>query len=197
MTAAYPLQWPAGFARTKHQEKGKFQSSLPSALNNVQDELRKFGKDSGKPVSNVVISSNYSLGNERPNDPAVAVYFQWDGLPVCIPIDRYQSIQANLQAVAHVISARRTELRHGTLALVRATFTGFTALGGPNVVDWRKILGIHGPAHGDEKQALALAEAAFRAMSRKAHPDVGGSHEKMAELTAAIAQARKELNPGG
>src|ERR1043165_9353291 len=104
MTAAYPLQWPAGFARSKHQEKGKFQFSLPPALNNVQDKLRKFAKDSTRPVPNVVISSNYSLGNERPSDPAVAVYFQWEGLPVCIPIDRYQSIQATLQAVPHVIS---------------------------------------------------------------------------------------------
>jgi hypothetical protein len=193
MTAAYPLQWPPGFSRSRSHEKGKFQSSLTSALNNVQDELRKFGKDSGKPVTNMVISSNYSLGNERPSDPGVAVYFQWDGLPVCIPVDRYATIQANLQAIAHVITARRTELRHGTLALVRATFTGFTALSGPNVVDWRKILQL-----GLRETRLSVAESSYRDLAKIFHPDrPGGSAERMAELTAAIAQARKELNPGG
>lgn len=196
MTAAYPLQWPPGFARSNKQEKGKFASSLSSALNNVQAELQRFGKDSGKPVTNVVISSNYSLGNERPDDPGVAVYFQWDGLPVCIPVDRYTSIQANLQAISHVINARRVELRHGTLALVRASFTGFTALAGPSVVDWRKILKVHG-MDGTPQTIMMAAEKNFRELSKTAHPDRGGSHEQMAALTAAIAQARKELNLGG
>lgn len=196
MTAAYPLQWPSGFARTRTPERGKFQSSLPAALNNVQDELRKFGKDSGKPVTNVVISSNYSLGNERPADAGVAVYFQWDNLPVCIPVDRYATIQANLQAIAHVIVARRTELRHGTLALVRASFTGFTALAGPSVVDWRKILRVTG-MDSDAPTLLRACETNFREMAKQAHPDRGGDQQKMAELTAAISVARKELNPGG
>jgi hypothetical protein len=196
MTAAYPLQWPSGFTRTRTPEKGKFQSSLTSALENVQSELRKFGKDSNRPVTNVVISSNYSLGNERPSDPGVAVYFQWDGLPVCIPVDRYASIQANLQAIAHVIVARRTELRHGTLALVRASFTGFTALAGPTVVDWRKILKVYDDK-SDPRTLLATCETNYRALAKSAHPDRGGNAAWMADLTSAIAEARKELNPGG
>lgn len=196
MTAAYPLQWPPGFARSNKHEKGKFASSLNSALNNVQTELQRFGKDSGRPVSNVVISSNYSLGNERPDDPGVAVYFQWDGLPVCIPVDRYSSIQANLQAISHVINARRTELRHGTLALVRASFTGFTALSGPTVTDWRKILKVYDDK-SDPRTLLATCEKNFRELSKSAHPDRGGNHAWMADITAAIAQARKELNSGG
>jgi hypothetical protein len=61
-----------------------------------------------------------SLGASRPSDPGVAVWFTWDGLGVCIAVDRYQTVEANLQAIHHIIEARRTELRHGTLALVRA-----------------------------------------------------------------------------
>src|SRR5262245_31126820 len=196
MTVAYPLQWPAGFTRTRTPEKGRFTSTLPGALNNVQDELRKFGKDSGKPVTALVISSNYTLGDERPNDAGVAVYFSWDGLPVCIPIDRYSTIAANLQAVAHVVSARRTELRHGTLALVRATFTGFAALPGPSTVDWRKLLKVHG-MDGTPSTILQMAEANYRQLAKSAHPDRGGSQAAMAELTSAIAAARRELNSGG
>ena len=50
---------------------------------------------------------------------------------MCIPVDRYNSVEANLQAIHHIIEARRVELRHGTLALVRASFTGFKALPAP------------------------------------------------------------------
>ena len=112
----------------------------------------------------------------------------WDAISVAIPVDRYDSIAANLTAVHHVIEARRTELRHGTLALVRATFAGFAALPAPPL-DWQAILG--NPA------SLVDAEAAYRAKARAAHPDVpDGSHEAMASLNRAIAQARAELVPG-
>ena len=60
----------------------------------MQDSLRLFGKDSGKNITGVVISSNYTLGVERPADPSVAVYFTWDGLQVCIPVDRYRTHDA-------------------------------------------------------------------------------------------------------
>ena len=154
----------------------------------MQTSLRLFTKDSGKALHGLVISSDYSLGNSSPGDPGVAVYFVWDAISVAIPVDRYDSIAANLTAVHHVIEARRTELRHGTLALVRATFAGFAALPAPPL-DWQAILG--NPA------SLVDAEAAYRAKARAAHPDVpGGSHEAMASLNRAIAQARAELVPG-
>jgi hypothetical protein len=183
---AYPLAWPSGFPRTARREKGKFTTSLSGALDKVQTSLRMFAKDSGKVLHGLVISSNYSLGNERPDDPGVAVYFVWDAISVAIPVDRYDTIAANLTAVHHVIEARRTELRHGTLALVRATFTGFAALPPPPPVDWRAIL--------DNPFSLSDAEAAFRRKARTAHPDVpGGSHDAMANLNRAIEQARSEL----
>jgi hypothetical protein len=160
---------------------------LSGALNNVQDELRKFGKDSGKPTTNVTISSNYSLGDERPTDPAVAVYFTWDGLGVCIPVDRYSSIAANLQAIAHIIGARRVELRHGTLALIRATFTGFAALPPPPAVDWRNLLNF------TEGEILPTIEKRYKQMAKAAHETDPNPHNRMVELNRAIDQARREL----
>lgn len=41
-----------------------------------------------------------------------------------------------------------------------------------------------------------MAEANYRTRARQAHPDNGGSHERMAELNAAIDEARKELGNG-
>lgn len=187
MTTAYPLAWPPGFPRTARRERGQFKTTLAGALANVQNSLRRFASDSGKKFGGLVISSNYSLGVERPSDPGVSVWFAWDGLQVCIPVDRYDTIAANLQAIHHVIEARRVELRHGTLALVRAAFTGFAALPPPAEKNWRTVLDLPGTP------SLDIVEMAYRAKARTAHPDNGGSHEAMAELNAAIEQARQEL----
>lgn len=158
-------------------------------MNNVTDSLRKFGADSGKAVSDVVISSNVTLGRNNPTDPGVAIWFKWDGLSVCIPVDRYSKVEANLQAIHHIIEARRTELRHGTLALVRATFTGFAALPAPTAKrNWHVVLGLGSTASRDS------VEAAYRSLAKERHPDKpGGSAEAMAELNAAREAALKEL----
>lgn len=128
---AYPLTWPPHFPRAKNREDGRFKTALPNAIKNVQASLRNFAADSGKSLKNLTVSSNVTLGADSPADPGVAVWFEWDGLQVCIPVDRYRSVASNLQAIHHILEARRVELRHGTLALVRATFQGFLALPAP------------------------------------------------------------------
>lgn len=178
---AYPLCWPAGFPRKAAREKGSFRTSLSAALGNVEQSLTAFGRDSRKAVSGLVMSSNVTLGAQRPDDPGVAVWFDWDGLGVCIAVDRYTTVEANLQAIHHIIEARRTELRHGTLALVRATFQGFVALPAPKSA--HEILGVKPGASRDE------IEAAFRARAKFAHPDHGGSDAAMAELNRARQEA--------
>lgn len=193
MTSAYPLQWPEGFPRARAREAGKFKSSLSAALKNVRTSLDLFSKDSGKRVEHIVLSSNVTLGAERPTDPGVAVWFTWDGLQLCIPVDRYSTPEANLQAIHHVLEARRTELRHGTLALVRAAMTGFRALPAPGGKHWRDVLGLP----RDKQATKPDIEAAFRALAVERHPDKpGGSEAMMSELNAARAAALKEIGNG-
>lgn len=185
MTTAYPLTWPQGFPRAQRRERGAFKTTLHRALENVETSLRLFGKDSGKPVSGVVLSSNVTLGANNPADPGVAAYFSWEQMQVCIPVDRYDTVAANLQAIHHIIEARRVELRHGTLALVRATFAGFKAL--PASRDWRAVLGV-------TTASREAVEQAFRRLANERHPDKGGSTAAMAELNEARAAALKELS---
>lgn len=189
--SAYPLSWPPHVPRAKHRQHGAFKTSLEGALRNVESSIRLFGKDSGKPVSGLVISSNYTLGVKSPNDPGVAVYFTWDDLQVCFPVDRYRTLAANLQAIHHIIEARRVELRHGSLHLVRASFQGFAALpapgGGQRERSWWEVLDVSTSA------TVALIEQAYRAKARACHPDHGGSNEAMAELNAARERALREV----
>lgn len=177
---AYPLTWPQAFPRSKLRERGAFKTTLIGALKNVEDSLRRFAADSAKKLDGIVMSSNVTLGVQRPDDPGVAVWFTWDGLGVCISVDRYLTVEANLQAIHHIIEARRVELRHGTLALVRATFQGFLALPAPKGSHWTEVLSLPKDAKRDD------VRAAFRRLATHHHPDKpGGSHEKMAELNAA------------
>jgi hypothetical protein len=189
MTAisAYPLCWPPNVPRAQRREAGSFKTSLAGALRNVEDSLRLFGRDSRKPVANLVLSSNVTLGAHRPEDPGIAVWFVWDGIQVCIPVDRYATPEANLQAIHHIVEARRVELRHGTLALVRASFQGFRALPSPAAEPhWSEVLDC-APDAGVEE-----IERAWRAAAKAAHPDTGGSHEAMARINAAREAALKE-----
>jgi hypothetical protein len=149
----------------------------------VQDSLRLFATDSGKKLESLTISSNVTLGAHKPADPGVAVWFTWDGLGICIAVDRYSSVESNLQAIHHIIEARRVELRHGTLALVRATFTGFKALPAPAGKQWHEVLGVEPTASRDD------INAAYRRLASEAHPDKGGSAERMAEVNRARDEA--------
>ncbi len=188
--AAYPLTWPPTFPRAKYREAGRFKTALPNAIKNVQASLRGFASDSGKTLKDLVISSNVTLGADSPADPGVAVWFMWDGMQVCIPVDRYSSVASNLQAIHHILEARRVELRHGTLALVRATFQGFIALPAPAGGMWWEVLGV------SQTASLEEARAAWKKLASENHPDKGGDPDRMAQINKAFADAEKEITHG-
>lgn len=170
--------------KTGARDTGQFKTSLAAALKNVDDSLRLFGRDSGKAVSEVVISSNVTLGHTRPTDPGVAVWFTWESQSICIPVDRYSTVEANLQAIHHVLEARRVELRHGTLALVRATMKGFQALPAPK--SWREVLGISATEE--------VTEQSLQTFYRNAAKLAGPGSDRLAEINMARDRARKALS---
>lgn len=189
MTTPFPLAWPDHIDRSARREKSAFKTSLAGAIENVRTSLRLFARDSGKAVADVVISSDVTLGVEKPSDPGVAVWFSWDGMSVAIPVDRYLTPAENLQAIHHVLEARRVELRHGTLALVRASMRGFTALpapaGRPKRPKWFEVLGVH-----PETRDAGAFRLAYREKAKTVHPDKpGGSEEAMTRLNVALDEA--------
>lgn len=184
MTQAYPLTWPQGIDRTPRERRAAsaFKTALDPALKNVTNSLRRFGEATGKKVSDVVISTNYTLGDRLPADPGVAVWFVWDGRERCIAVDRYPRIEHNLQAIHHVLEARVTEARHGGLRIVQQTFTGFVALPAPDMFGGKTCWEILGIQPNAPRETI---EAAFRDKARTLHPDAGGSAASMAELNSA------------
>ena len=139
-------------------------------------------------VRGAVLSCNSS---ERP-DPGVALYFKRKGQPLVLACDQFNNQAANCRSISINIAAIRTLERHGGIALVDRALSGFAALPPPPDVvvrSWREVLGL-GP---DQDVDDGTIERAFRARALKAHPDMGGSNEAMAELNAARAQALNEL----
>ena len=191
MTQAYPLHWPMGFERTKGPSGKPFRQTVNTAASNLSDSLRLFGRDTGKGVTNLMVSSNVTLMEAEPRDPGVAVYFRWDGIDCCIAVDRYATPAQNLQAIVHVIEAERTKMRHGGLNIVRAAFRGYAALPPPKGADgqlappWWQALGL------PEGANLEAAEAAFRRVAKEHHPDRGGDPAKFNLAVEAIRQARQ------
>ncbi|CAN7423065.1 hypothetical protein LJR029_007045 [Caballeronia sp. LjRoot29] len=89
-----------------------------------------------------------------------------------------------------MLEARRVELPHGTLALVRATVVGFKALPvPPGTKTWRELLGV-----AATERNMATMRAAFKRLASAAHPDKGGTHQTMADLNAALVAAEKALS---
>lgn len=185
---AFPLCWPDRFKRSKYFAPNPFKTTLPGAIKNVQSSLSLFAKDSGKKLEGVVISSNVTLGMEKPKDPGVAVWFTWDGLSVCIAVDRYGKLEANLQAIHHVLEARRTELRHGGLEITRATFSGFLALPAPaDQKEWWQIMNFP-----TRDVSLEDVKARYKTLAQTMHPDKGGSADAFTLLSNAYKNGLRE-----
>jgi hypothetical protein len=162
----------------KSRERSAFRTGFSQALKNVKDSLRLFAHDSGTALSSVQITSNASFMDEKPADP-------WDGALRCIAVDRYQTVAENLQAIHHVLEARRVELRHAGINMVRTTFRGFVAaLPAPGAAHWTTILGV--PATATEEDIAA----AYRAKAREL--GATGNDAARCELNVARDKALQE-----
>lgn len=183
---AYPLCWPSSWPRTEplRRESSRMKSALSSALKNLQAEVARLG---GK---NLQLSSNYTLGNERPQDPGVVAYFTRDGDAVAIPCDRWKTLAENVQAIAKTIEALRGIERWGAKHMVKAAFRGFAAL--PESSSARSCWQILGLTPNSSVDAI---NQAFRQLAQVCHHDLGGSDAAMAELNEARTQALKAVSP--
>lgn len=197
MTQAYPLAWPPGWPRLPifERKSGAFKryGGALSALDGAERVLYELSRLDVR-QADVVISTNNALRADglprsdrgEPADSGAAVYWTRKGKRQVMAIDRYDRVADNLAAIAATLEAMRAIERHGGGQVMERAFTGFTAIAGARA--WWAVLGL------DPNYALPTEiNSRFRELSKLAHPDMpGGSHEKMAELTAARDAALKE-----
>lgn len=193
MSANGPLLVPANRDGSRSRRLTTIQG-----LNRVLDELdkmNKVGQDWRVRREDVVISTNIRTrkdglpsGNARePADPGVAVYFEMDGEPYCMPCDRWDRVADNLGAIAAHIGALRGIERWGVGDL-RTAFTGYKALLAPDesALTWWVVLGVSSTASKEE------IHRAYRSQARTAHPDAGGDRKAWDVLQAAYEQALQQ-----
>jgi hypothetical protein len=113
----------------------------------------------------------------------VAFYFDLDRRPHVLACDRWDTVPDNIAAIAAHVEALRGQERWG-VADLRQAFAGHVALPAPD--PWWAVLGVARDA------PIGVITAAFRALARDAHPDVGGDRAAWDRLNEAVAQARKE-----
>lgn len=184
--SAYPLQWPAGWPRSTSREPSKFKSTLPAALAMLKREVNLLGGKS------LVLSSNVTLGEEKPKDVGVGAYFLLREQGIAIPCDRWSKVEDNVKAIALTIEAMRGMERWGAKHMITAMFQGFIALperSGPSCWD---VLGLS-PTNATEAGIMT----AWRTKAQLLHPDKGGSTEAMVELNAAKDLALSTLKHAG
>lgn len=181
--------------------------TIYAGLRRITDELDRLG------AKGCVVSSNLLRNNDgsprssqrSPDDPGIAVYFQHKGQARVLACDRYDRPADNMAAIAAHLDAMRTMIRHG-VGTAEQAFAGYSALPPPGGAGagagaraprpWREVFGKWAAsidAVDDPDARAAVLAAAFRALSKDAHPDSGGSHERMAELNDAHAAAKKEF----
>ena len=202
--SSYPLAWPGGWPRTDPaKRRGAAFGTKPSAAARIreltlaeasarlQSELDRLGAE------HPVLSTNIALrvdGRPRsdqhaPDDRGAAVYFTLKGRRTVLACDRWLRVADNIAAIAAHIRALRGIERWG-VGTIEQAFRGYRALEDLRAgVPWRRVFGIHDGA----PVTRAAIEARFRELAMRHHPDRGGSHEAMAELTAALTDARREL----
>lgn len=187
---AYPLSWPKAQKRTTRPSGSKFKTSLTGAFNNMNKSLSMFASDSGRKVENILVSSNVTLGELKPKDSGVAVYFSWNGLSTCIAVDLYTKVEDNLQAIHKCIEADRVKLRHGGIHMVTESYRGYAALPPPaadSKREWWEVLNIYMGCH------RCIAEAAYRSLRSIYHPDKStGDAAKFDEVQKAWEQYKSD-----
>lgn len=189
---AYPISWPAHRPRAKYRQRGRFKTAFAKARDHIIAEIQRLG---GRQA---IISTNIELRRDglpyatfkTPDDPGVAVYFQYKGKQMCFACDRYSGVEDNMHAISLTISALRGIARWGTGDMMESAFSGFTALPAPGDTTargWMEILEVGHDA------TLEKAKENYRRLSMVRHPDRGGTEDAMSELNWAWAQAQEAL----
>lgn len=186
---AYPLSWPQGTPRAIQQRKSAFKTtSIGAARDKLISEIRMLGG------SDLVISTNLKLRKDglpisdqsQPLDRGVAIYFKWRKAPRSIACDKWNRIEDNIHALALSVSAMRGLERWGATDILQKVFQGFTALPAPKGSQWWEVINV------TRASDLDFIEDRYRSLAKRAHPDNGGSVEKMTALNRAIEEARLE-----
>lgn len=193
MIESYPLYWPEGRRRTPAggRRRSTFQANFVKCRDDLIRQIQLLGGK--KPI----ISTNIPVrmdglpyaNTAQPNDPGVAVYFDYKGKSMCFPCDGFQKVHENIRAIGLTISALRSIQRYGSLDMMESAFRGFTAIPEKAGQYWRDVFEIP----QDAKPTMDDVDKAFKMMALLYHPDKGGTMDEWQRIVTARENARQDL----
>ena len=133
--------------------------------------------------------TNYPRGarktgsNQTIEERRVIVRYTKNGKELVLAMDKQARAVDNFRVLYLAIEAMRMNEKRGLGEVIESAYLQLAAP--PKARDPYEVLEIR------EGASLAIAEAAYRAKMRTAHPDAGGSAEQVKELTDAIEEIRK------
>lgn len=202
----YPLSWPATQPRTPHNERrharfvargsrsyvtGMYspnrKHTIAESARALELEIKRMGGRNMIISTNLKVKSNglpYS-GQRTPDDPGVAVYFNWRKRDLVFACDSWLSIEDNLWAIVKHIEALRGQERWGVGSLDQA-FAGYAALPDPNARPWWDVLGVSIDADN------AQIDSAYIKLAKRYHPDnlETGNDEMFIQVKSAYDMAK-------
>ena len=196
---SFPLTWPQTEARTPshcrerarwgkhgHSGYGKRALTISEATGRLVKEISLLGATQSTISSDIPLRNDgFPRGGARePDDPGVCVYLTIGKRPYSLPSDSWDRVADNIAAIAAHIGAMRSMERWGVGSLEK-NFAGYLALPAPTALrPWFDVL------HCLECDDQVTVDRQYKILALDFHPDNGGSHEDMAELNRAIAEAR-------
>lgn len=194
-----PLQWPAGFARTRQRTHGRFRLTFPAALKSLHAAMQ----NRGLARHEYVISSNLPLknnGDPTPvsasvQDTGIAVYWKEKNKPIrVVACDQFWGAHQNLRALALTLEHLRNMERWGCTQLVEHIMDSGFALPGPGQTSTGTGDGMPVDVEPTKEWCHPLVTpdlvaVIYKNFAKKWHPDQGGSTAMMAQLSLAKAQA--------
>lgn len=198
MIEPFPLTWIPNKPRTPltQRKRAQFQVSFAKARDDLLIELKRLN------ATNIVISSNVPTRQDglpyanfrNPDDPGVAVYFSSFKKDYALGCDCWDRVKDNLRAIGKHIEALRGIERWGVSSVEEAISPFLLPTASPTYhqngqnegeLSWWTVLNVSPNA------SLEEIKAAYRALSRTAHPDAGGDREAWERLVKAYEQALK------
>ena len=118
-------------------------------------------------------------------DETAEVVFDYNENRVRVKYGQQRTYRDNLRAIYLTLEGLRMAHQRGLGDLLTNTVSQMLQLGqAAGQRDPHEVLGVR------PDSPHAVAEAAYRALAKEAHPDAGGSPELMTELNAAIGALR-------
>lgn len=186
-----------------NRQRSKFKTGYSSVLNLLEREISFLGaRDYTLEIDVRPMDLRLDGGlraNARPQGPRVVVSFKSRHGPMRWPCDTFQSYVDNLYAIALTLEKLRAIDRYG-VTMKGEQYRGFTAIAATSSLTTRVEAAWTILQRESEMQVVLPRDRAglnvlYTAAAKRAHPDAGGTDERMAAVNRSRDTILSDLIP--